>query len=99
MSPGKAFSTFDANARRASSLQVWSGPLSGNGTVVGLANMCNGTHPITATWAELGVDLGSDVTCAVRDLYAGKDLPPAKGSISAGVGEHDIAVFRLTCRG
>ena len=78
-------------------LQVWSGPLSGNGTVVGLANMCNGTHPIAATWAELGLDLGSDVTCAVRDLYAGKDLPPAKGSISAGVGEHDIAVFRLTC--
>jgi hypothetical protein len=78
-------------------LQVWAGPLSGNGTAVAFVNACNGTQPMTATWAELGIDQASGVQCAVRDLYAGKDLPPATGQITATVGEHDVAVFRLTC--
>lgn len=79
-------------------LQVWSGPLSGNGTVVAFVNAGGGTHPISATWAELGIaGLASGATCAVRDLWAGRDLPPATGSLSATVGEHDSAVFRLTC--
>jgi hypothetical protein len=78
-------------------LQVWSGPLSGNDTVVGFVNSCvNGTQSIEATWAELGI-AQSIKMCAVRDLYTGKDLPLATGKVSAMVGEHDIAALRLVC--
>jgi hypothetical protein len=88
-------------------LQVWAGPLSNNGTVVGLVNSClNGTQNISTTWSELGRALpkfdrprGTAMKCDVRDLYSGEDLAPATGTVSAMVGEHDIAVLRLTdCR-
>ena len=79
-------------------LQVWSGPLSGRGTVVGFVNAGSGSFPISATWAELGIEgVTSDTTCAVRDLWAAKDLPRATGSITATVATHDTAVYRLTC--
>ena len=86
-------------------LQVWAGPLSGNDTVVGLVNSCsNGAQVITATWDDIGVSSRfasatgeAQVTCSVRDMYAGKDLPPATGNVSATVGEHDIVALRLAC--
>lgn len=79
-------------------LQVWSGPLSANGTVVAFVNAGGGSHAISATWAELGIDGATpDTKCAVRDLWAMKDLSPAIGSLSATVDEHDSAVYRLTC--
>lgn len=31
----------------------------------------------------------------VRDVLAHKDLPPATGSVSAVVGQHDVSVLRL----
>jgi len=86
-------------------LQVWAGPLAGNATVVGLVNSClNGTQTITTDWSELdgagafpaGSLPSGKVTCEVRDLYAGKNLAPATAKLSAEVGEHDIAVFKLS---
>ena len=79
-------------------LQVWAGPLSDNATVVGLVNACeNGTQTISATWATLeSAGLRDGQKCEVRDLYAGKSLAPATGKVSAMVGEHDIAVLRLS---
>ena len=53
-------------------------------------------------WAELdkarppGSSPRQHMKCDVRDLYAGKDLAPATFRLSAEVGEHDIAVLRLS---
>ena len=57
---------------------------------------------ISTDWAELDKALppGSSprqhMKCEVRDLYAGKELAPATFRLSAEVGEHDIAVLRLS---
>lgn len=84
-------------------LQVWAGPLSHNETVVGLVNAClNGTQTVTTNWSELDTVLPAGALprlhqkCDVRDLYEGKDLAPATYTLSAKVGEHDIAVLKLS---
>ena len=62
----------------------------------------NGTRTITTDWAELdkalppGSSPRAHMKCDVRDLYAGKDLGRATFRLSAEVGEHDIAVLRLS---
>jgi len=83
-------------------LQVWAGPLASKASelshVVGLVNSCqNGSATIQVDWSEIGLKLGKSQSCKVRDLYAGKDLGESKGGVSAQVGEHDIAVLRLSC--
>ena len=61
---------------------------------MGLANKCGGSHTITAAWKDIGAIAGTSYK--VRDAINHKDLPEASGTISATVGEHDIAVLVLS---
>jgi hypothetical protein len=77
-------------------LQVWAGPLAGGDVVVLLLNTGNGTHPITADWADIGLKK-SRLRVKATDLWTGKATgAPVAGSISAKVASHDCAVFRLS---
>jgi hypothetical protein len=75
-------------------LQVWAGPLAGGDTVVLLLNTGNGTSPITAKWEDIGVKQG--MRMKATDLWTGAEQRTDDGSISAHVGSHDCAVFRLS---
>ena len=76
-------------------LQVWAGPLSGGDVIVLLLNIGNHTQTIMASWADIGMKSG--VKATATDLWTGKVMgDPATGSISASVGSHDNAVFRLS---
>jgi hypothetical protein len=78
-------------------LQVWSGPLANGAVAVVLLNAGNGTHNITATWSDIGVKGGSNVTMSVTDLWTGKVVDTAAmGSITASVSTHDSAAYTLT---
>ena len=62
-----------------------------------LLNIGNGTQQITASWDDIGLKAGANVTAT--DLWTGHDLTtPRSGSISAGVAAHDCAVFRLSLK-
>ena len=75
-------------------LQVWAGPLVGGDTVVLLLNTGNDTAPITARWADIGVKHG--MRMKAKDLWTGVEQDTENGAVSARVGSHDCAVFRLS---
>ena len=75
-------------------LQVWAGPLGGGDMVALLLNLGNGTQRVTATWTDIGFQDGQHVES--RDLWSGEAGSWEDGSISASVGQHDCAVFRLS---
>jgi hypothetical protein len=76
-------------------LQVWAGPLSGGDVVVVLLNTGNGTEKVTAHWADIGLQPGTAVH--VTDLWTGKmESVAAVGSLTAAVGTHDAAAYRLS---
>jgi hypothetical protein len=76
-------------------LQVWAGPLAGGDVVVLLFNTGNASTPasITATWADVGLKAGAVVVAT--DLWSGEFIGKKNGTISADVGAHDVAAFRL----
>jgi hypothetical protein len=67
-----------------------------------LLNIGETNATITATWADVGLEHG--VEASVMDLFAGHGHEHGgsgsdvriNGSISAAVGPHDCAAFRLT---
>ena len=73
---------------------VWAGPLSDGSFAVLLLNRGNGTTAITANWKDFGLDPSKEAS--VRDLWAHKDLPMAKGSVTANVDKHGMVMFRIT---
>lgn len=74
-------------------LQIWSGPLSGGDIVVLMLNAGDNSTKITASWPLVGLKKGVKVT--MIDLWTGKSTT-AIDSVSAVVGSHDAAVFRLS---
>jgi hypothetical protein len=63
--------------------------------VVLLLNTGNFTETITASWADVGLKAGQSMKAT--DLWTGDTQHTSvAGSISAKVGSHDNAVFRLT---
>ena len=75
-------------------LQVWSGPLAGGDFAVVLLNTGDTAARITASFADIGVHSGVDGGSAT-DLFTGASVE-VKGAVSATVGSHDVAAFRLT---
>ncbi|RDD82410.1 glycoside hydrolase family 27 protein [Dyella tabacisoli] len=73
--------------------EVWARPLKGGGRAIVLLNRSSASHTITATWNDL--HLPSSLSLKVRDLWAHKDLPGAKGSFSAEVPSHGVVMVRL----
>lgn len=73
--------------------EVWARPLKGGGRAVVLLNRSKASHPITVTWEDL--HLPSSLGLKVRDLWTHQDLPAAKGSFSAEVPSHGVAMVRL----
>ena len=74
-------------------LLIFAGPLAGGSIAVGLSNKCSGNHTIVATFEQIGAAAGTKYK--VRDAINHLDLPDASSSVTAVVGEHDIAVLRL----
>jgi len=79
-----------------STKDVWAGPMSDESFAVLLLNRGNETTAITANWKDFGLDPSKEAN--VRDLWAHKDLPMAKGSVTANynVDKHDVFMFRIT---
>ncbi len=77
--------------------EAYAAPLADGGRAVVLFNRVAIEYrrtTISVTWAELG--LPADAECAVRDLYARKDLGTFRGGVAAEVGPHDVAALRVT---
>ena len=73
---------------------VWAAALSDGSFAVLLLNRGNDMTTITANWKDFGLDPSKEAS--VRDLWAHKDLPMAKGSVTTDVDKHGVAMFRIT---
>ena len=73
--------------------EVWVKPLAGGARAVLLLN--RGEQPIefAATWEQLG--LPARLGAKVRDLWAHRDLGTRRGTLSATVAPHGVAMFRV----
>jgi alpha-galactosidase len=83
-------------ARRVSKsgdLEVWARPLKGGGRAVLLLNRSLKPQPITISWEALGYP--ADLSLKARDLWLHKDLPRAKGALTAETPSHGVVVVRL----
>ena len=74
--------------------EIWSGPLYGGAYVVLLLNRGAASVNITAQWSDFGLDSGQ--MADVRDLWLTKDLGSMKGSVSAMVPSHGVAMYKIT---
>jgi alpha-galactosidase len=73
--------------------EAWMKPLSGSARAVILFNRGSEAAPITVTWEQLGLAPG--VEAQMRDLWAKKDLSPAKGRFTSRVGPHDVMMIKV----
>jgi len=73
--------------------EVWARPLKGGGRAVVLLNRSAASHPVTVTWQEL--NLPASLRLKLRDLWAHKDLPSARGSFTAEVPSHGVVMLRM----
>jgi alpha-galactosidase len=73
--------------------EVWMKLLSGSARAVILFNRGSVAAPITVTWEQLGLAPG--VEAQVRDLWAKKDLKPAKGRFASTVAPHDVMMIKV----
>jgi hypothetical protein len=82
---------------QGAALEVWAGPLAGGDIVVVLFNRnAAGAMPITAQWADLGLDVARRMK--VRDLLARQDLGVYSGSFTthAPVDVHGVSMLRMS---
>ena len=64
---------------------------------VALVNRGGDDATFEGRFEALGADgVGDDTEFAVRELWEGRDMGVARGSVSATVKANDIAVFRLS---
>ena len=75
-------------------LEVWAGPLDGGAYAVVLLNRGTATANVTAEWTDIGLD--SSREASVRDLWKLQDLGTMKGSMTAVVVSHGVAVYKIT---
>ena len=73
--------------------EVWSRPLAGGGRAVILLNRGAAAQTISVDWETLGLPTASRLS--VRDLWAHRDLPAARGSFSAEVPSHGVVMVTL----
>ena len=93
-SPSTSPAPYRGAVNESKPLQVWAGPLAGGDFAVVLLNTGDTAARITASFADIGVHSGVDGGSAT-DLFTGADVE-VKGAVSATVGSHDVAAFRLT---
>ena len=74
--------------------EIWSGPLYGGAYAVLLLNRGDQSVNITAQWSDFGLD--PNQMADVRDLWQTKDLGSMKGSVSAMVPSHGVAMYKVT---
>ena len=74
--------------------EVWAGPLEDGAYAVVLLNRGTATSNVTASWSDFGADPSKEA--AVRDLWQMKDLGNMKGSVTATVPSHGVAMYRIT---
>ena len=75
-------------------LEVWAGPLDGGCYAVVLLNRSGATANVTASWSDFGMDPNKSAN--VRDLWQMKDLGTMKGSVTASVPSHGVAMYKIT---
>ncbi|RZJ97258.1 MAG: glycoside hydrolase family 27 protein [Brevundimonas sp.] len=73
--------------------EVWSRPLVGGGRAVILLNRGETAQTISVDWETLGLPAATRMS--VRDLWAHRDLPAARGSFSAQVPSHGVVMVTL----
>ncbi len=71
--------------------EVWTRPLCDGTTAVALFNRGSLKRPVTAKWAELGLQ-GKQ---PVRDLWQWKDLEPADGALTVDVPAHGAVLLKI----
>jgi alpha-galactosidase len=72
-------------------LEVWSRPLQGGATAVGLFNRGADRAKVTARWADMGISGSKNV----RDLWVHADRGKASGEYSAEVVSHGVVMIEL----
>ncbi|KAL4458745.1 hypothetical protein ABPG75_013610 [Micractinium tetrahymenae] len=78
--------------------RIFAAPLTGGARAVVMANFqtTQTQYPmsnVTVYWEQLG--LRRDQAAGVRDIYGGQDLGVFRGSFSAAIATHDVAVLRI----
>ena len=73
--------------------EVWARPLKGGGRAVVLLNRSKQPHDVQVAWEDLGYP--ARLSASVRDLWAGRDLPQAKGAFSAQVAPHGAVMVKI----
>lgn len=81
--------------------EVWAGPLEPRSPAkmsfaVILFNRDFVEAKITAKWSDIGLQ-DENMSCDVRDLWAGADLGKMSGSITEMVQSHAVFMYRLDC--
>ena len=71
--------------------EVWTRPLSDGATAVALFNRAPLKRPVTARWADIGLQ-GKQ---PVRDLWQWKDLEPAEGALTVDVPGHGAVLLKI----
>ncbi len=79
---------------RGVSVEVWARKMKDGSQAVVLFNRTNAEAPIAVSWQELGFRY--DAELMVRDLWAHKDVGRVKGTFTATVAPHDVAMIRVT---
>ena len=82
--------------RRDGELEVWAKPMSDGSRAVVLLNRSSSGKTIAVSWPDIGYP--SHLTASVRDLWAKRDLEPAKESFSAAVSSHGVVMVNIKPR-
>lgn len=78
-----------------SEAEVWRKDLEDGSLAVGLFNLAETEQPVTAKWADLGLEGPR----AVRDLWRQKDLGIVEGEFNASVPRHGVVLLRVSSAG
>jgi alpha-galactosidase len=74
--------------------EIWVRPLAGGSQAVALLNRGSNSRSIRLDWSAL--NLPAYVPLDVRDLWLGKNLPRATGSLTAEVAPHAVLMLQVT---
>jgi alpha-galactosidase len=79
--------------KREGDFDVWAKQLADGGRAVALLNRGATAHEMSVNWTEIGYP--NELSAAVRDLWAKKDLGRRNGSFSATVPSHGVRMIKI----
>lgn len=79
--------------KKAGDTEIWAKEMSDGSRAVGLLNRGGGGQKIAVDWTDIGYP--AQLRASVRDLWEHKNLETAKGSMSAVVPSHGIAMLLI----